>query len=52
LEYGKDNYWTGEKLLKQIVEKAIPTFEAAFPGYTASSLITQQVMVLMHLMHY
>lgn len=32
LEYGKDNYWTGEKLVKQTVEAALPIFRYAFPG--------------------
>ena len=34
-EYGKNNegYWTGEHLLKQVVEKAMPIGEALYPGY-------------------
>lgn len=32
LEYGKDNYWTGEKLVKQVVDVALPIFRYAFPG--------------------
>ncbi|RPA92509.1 hypothetical protein L873DRAFT_1656818, partial [Choiromyces venosus 120613-1] len=29
---GGDIWWTGELLLKQLTEKAIPAFERAFPG--------------------
>ena len=34
-EYGKNNdeYWRGENLLKQVVEKAMPIGEALYPGY-------------------
>jgi len=32
LEYSKDNYWTGEKLVKQVVEVALPIFHYTFPG--------------------
>jgi len=32
LKYGGDIWWDGEKLLEQIKTKAIPLFEAEFPG--------------------
>ena len=32
LEYGKDNYWTGEKMVNHTANVAIPIFEQAFPG--------------------
>lgn len=35
LEYGKDNYWTGESMISQLVNKAIPIFEAVFPDFQA-----------------
>ena len=31
-EYGKDNYWTGEKMVNQTADTAIPIFEQAFPN--------------------
>lgn len=31
LEYGKDNYWTGEKMVDHLVTIAIPIFRKAFP---------------------
>src|SRR6267378_820791 len=36
LEYGKnrEGYWDGAKLLKQVVNKALPIAEALFPGYS------------------
>lgn len=48
LEYSKDNYWTGEKLLKQVIEKAIPTFEAAFPGHVAVFLFDNATNHVFH----
>lgn len=27
LEYGKDNYWTGDKMIDQTISVAIPTFK-------------------------
>jgi len=33
LKCGGDVRWTGERMLKQLRDKAIPAFEAAFPGY-------------------
>lgn len=35
-EYGKNNdgYWDGPKLLKQVIEKAIPIADALYPGYS------------------
>ena len=35
-EYGKNNdrYWDGPKLLKQVVEKAVPIAKAFYPGYS------------------
>ena len=33
LEYGKDNYWTGEKMVSQTIKVALPIFRAAFPGF-------------------
>lgn len=35
LEYGRDNYWTGDLMISQLINKAIPIFEAAFPGFQA-----------------
>jgi len=32
LKCGGDVWWTGERMLIQLTEKAIPSFEAAFPG--------------------
>ena len=32
LEYGKDNYWTGEKMVEQTMRVAIPIFEHTFPN--------------------
>ena len=29
---GGDTWWTGDKLLAQVTDKAIPDFEAQFPG--------------------
>ena len=36
LEYGKNNdgYWDGAKLLRQVMEKALPITEALYPGYS------------------
>jgi transposase len=31
LEYGQGNYWTGEKMVRQTIDFAIPLFELAFP---------------------
>ena len=34
LEYGKDEgHWDGEKLLHQILDRAVPIAEALYPGY-------------------
>ena len=33
LEYGKDNYWTSEKMIRQVLEIALPIFRFAFPGF-------------------
>jgi len=30
-----DTWWTGDRLLEQVIEKAIPAFEAQFPGCKA-----------------
>ncbi|KAI1007214.1 hypothetical protein K3495_g999 [Podosphaera aphanis] len=35
LEYGKDNYWTGERLVEQTMKVAIPMFRYAFPNFQA-----------------
>ncbi|KAI0995457.1 hypothetical protein K3495_g12722 [Podosphaera aphanis] len=35
LEYGKENYWTGEKLVEQNTKVAIPFFRYAFPNCQA-----------------
>lgn len=32
LEYGKDNYWTGEKMVEHTTHVAIPIFNYAFPN--------------------
>lgn len=32
LEYGKGDYWTGEKMAAQTLEVALPIFELAFPS--------------------
>lgn len=34
-EYGKDNYWTSEKMIAHTIEVAIPIFRYAFPGCRA-----------------
>ena len=31
LEFGKDNYWTGEKMVEQTLQAALPIFEQALP---------------------
>ncbi|KAA8914313.1 hypothetical protein FN846DRAFT_758996, partial [Sphaerosporella brunnea] len=31
LEYGKNNYWTGDKMVQQAIESALPIFRYAFP---------------------
>ena len=31
LEYGKDNYWNGEKMANQTLRTVVPLFEMAFP---------------------
>lgn len=33
LEYGKDNYWTSEKMIDQVVNVALPIFRVAFPDF-------------------
>jgi hypothetical protein len=35
LEYGKDNYWTGEKMVEHTTRVAIPIFKYAFPDCEA-----------------
>ena len=35
LEYGKDNYWDGDKMIEQITKLAIPIFSLAFPKHQA-----------------
>jgi hypothetical protein len=46
-----DGWWTTDKLLKQIKEKAIPIFEATHPGCTALfALIMQLVMLHLQMM--
>ena len=32
LEYGKDNYWTSEKIVDHAITVALPIFRIAFPG--------------------
>ena len=32
LEYGMDNYWTGEKMVDHSITVALPIFRLAFPG--------------------
>lgn len=34
-EYGKDNYWTGDKMVEHAVRVALPIFRYAFPGCQA-----------------
>lgn len=31
LEYGKDNYWTRDKMVEQTIKIALPIFHYAFP---------------------
>ena len=31
LEYGPDNYWTGQKMLEQVLNVMLPLFEQAYP---------------------
>ena len=33
LEYGKDNYWTSEKMIRQVLDVALPVFRVAFPDF-------------------
>jgi len=33
LEYGKDNYWTAEKMVNHAIQVALPNFRAAFPRF-------------------
>lgn len=35
LEYGKGNYWTGDKMVEQTIKIAIPIFRHSFPGCQA-----------------
>ena len=35
LEYGKDNYWTGDKMVEQTIKLALPIFHYAFPNCQA-----------------
>jgi len=35
LEYGKDNYWTSEKMVDHAISIALPIFRLAFPGCQA-----------------
>jgi hypothetical protein len=35
LEYGKDNYWTGDKMIWHTMRIAVPIFRYAFPGCQA-----------------
>ena len=35
LEYGKDNYWTGQEMVEQTVKVAMPIFKYAFPSCQA-----------------
>jgi len=35
LKCGGDTWWTGDKLLDQVINKAIPAFKAQFPGCKA-----------------
>lgn len=35
LEYGKDNHWTGEKMVEHTIRVAVPIFRYAFPGCQA-----------------
>ena len=32
LEYGKDNYWDGDKMVRHTLEIGLPIFEAAYPS--------------------
>lgn len=32
MEYGKDNYWTEERMVEQTIRLALPIFRYAFPG--------------------
>ncbi len=32
LEFGKDNYWTGDKIVDQVVKIATPVFSYEYPG--------------------
>ena len=31
-EYGKDDYWTGDKMVEHTLHTALPIFKYAFPG--------------------
>jgi hypothetical protein len=33
LEYGKENYWTSEKMVQQVLDVALPVFHIAFPDF-------------------
>ncbi|RPA83521.1 hypothetical protein BJ508DRAFT_375057 [Ascobolus immersus RN42] len=35
LEYGKDNYWTGDMMVEHTIKEAIPIFRRAFPKFQA-----------------
>jgi hypothetical protein len=35
LEYGKDNYWTGDKMVEHTMKIALPIIQCAFPGCQA-----------------
>ena len=32
LEYGKGNYWTGDKMVEHAIRTALPIFRYTFPG--------------------
>jgi hypothetical protein len=34
-EYGKDNYWTGDKMVEHAARVAVPIFKRAFPDCEA-----------------
>jgi hypothetical protein len=34
-EYGKDNYWTGDKMVEHTTQVAVPIFKYAFPDFEA-----------------
>jgi hypothetical protein len=40
LKYGKDNYWTSEKMIRQVLDVALPVFRVAFQNFVGVWIFT------------